>query len=401
MKASLRRIRVLVGKEFARLWRNPPALMAVGLLLLMALMLSVDDRRAGRSAAAGAPALPVCWIVYWEDDGFIPWLRRSTAEGARAGAHGANAAQAPAPPRAPVRFLPVDRVDRSGGEIRYPPTLSCAIEWRLADGEVRLLLQRATAQGKAHSDAVTRWLLAAALQYYGKQSVHTRLLALPATAAAPARSVLGSVDLKGPQVRPLAAAMLVFSLQFFVCCALFVSFTSHERERGILQALALTRATPLELLLSKYLFHLLLSALATAIIVVVLAPALLTRPALWLLWLPLWLVLSLGLLAVATTLSACARTQTTASLLGFCYLMGVGIVFALSRQFPAFAVLRELMFENHAVRALHALLSIGEVGDARQHFATWLAATAQAALLAPLLLAFAVWLFLRRGWRDR
>ncbi len=383
---NLQRIRVLAGKEFARLLRNPPALMAVGLLILMAFLLTIDNPPSGRPAAKADPRLAGCWIVYWEDDGFIPWLRK--------GGDGAAAKK----PRHPVRFVPVDRAPLHDGRVAYPPGLNCAIEWRLLDDGVRPVTLVGNGSDEVRVAETSRWLLTAALQFYGRVEVAESSRRLPVPPDRRTGGLLGGIDLSGPQAQAMVGAMLLFSVQFFACCALFVSFTSHERERGILQALALTTASVGEILAAKYLFHLALSAVASATMVCILKPAYAGQGGWWLLWLPVWLFNSIGLLAVATLVAASARTQTAASLFGFCYLMGVGIVFALSKNFPAFGWVRSVMFENYGFLTHHALLGAGST-DGRGVAAVLLWGTLHSAVLATLLLAVAVWIFRRRGWR--
>lgn len=382
---KLQRIRVLAGKEFARLLRNPPALMAVGLLILMAFLLTIDNS-SGQRAAKPDPRLAGCWIVYWEDDGFIPWLRR--------GGDGL----APKRPRIPVRFIEIDRAPVRDGRIAYPPGLACAIEWRRLDGAVRPVTWLGNGNDEVPVAEASRWLLAAALQFYGKVDVEESTRRLPAPPGRRSGGLLGGIDLSGPQAQAMVGAMLLFSVQFFACCALFVSFTSHERERGILQALALTTASVGEILVAKYLFHLALSAVASAAMIWILKPEYANQGAWWLLWLPAWLFNSIGLLAVATLVSASARTQTTASLFGFCYLMSVGIVFALSKNFPAFGWVRSIMFENYGFLTHHALLGAGST-DGRSVAGVLLWGTLHSAVLATFLLALAVWVFRKRGWR--
>ena len=380
-----RRLRVLVGKEFARLLRNPPALMAVSLLILMAFLLTIGNPSPASPARKPDPALAACWIVHWPDDAFVEWLRsQDNVDLTR--------------PRVPLRFVAAERLPLRDGRIVYPAGLGCAIEWRPGDGDVRPVVWVSDGRDDARMAAASRWLLGAALQFHGKTAISESTRRLKAPPDSKTGGLLGGVDLSGPQAQAMVGAMLLFSVQFFACCALFVSFTSHERERGILQALALTSASVGEILTAKYLFHLALSAVASAAMIWILKPQFAGEPAWWLLWLPVWLFNSLGLLAVATLVAASARTQTAASLFGFCYLMGVGIVFALSKNFPAFGWLRSFMFENYSFLTHHALLGTGN-GDSQKLAAVALWGTLHTAVLATVLLAVAVWVFRRRGWR--
>ena len=79
----------------------------------------------------------------------------------------------------------------------------------------------------------------------------------------------------------LVATILLIIVLFVTCCHLQVSFTSQDRERGSLTALALTPASASELLLSRYLFHLALGWAACAAIIGILRPAAFVHPTLW------------------------------------------------------------------------------------------------------------------------
>ncbi|HMV54568.1 MAG TPA: ABC transporter permease [Rhodocyclaceae bacterium] len=406
--SRLRRIRVLVGKEAARLLRNPPALMAIGLMVLMALLVALS--RDPPPPHTQAELARGCWLVYWEDDGFVPWLRRRGRGNAtdalppprtEAGVDPATAA-APQPAtdngslsRVPVRFVPADRLRGSDNRLRYPPGLGCAVEWRLADGAAgrggRDVVFR-PGSNEALLAPMARWLLAAAVEFYGERALRESMHPLPTPAAARRAGPFAGFDFSAARTQSLVGAMLLFSLQFFVCCALFVSFASHERERGILQALALTAASPADILAAKYVFHLALSLIAGATMVAILDAGALARPGLWL----SLCFTAAGLLGIATLIVSFTRTQTAASLIGFCYLMGVGMVFALSKSFPAFGWMRLFMFENYSFLVSFFMLG----GSPREAMAAIGWGMGRLALISLALLGFAAWVFNRRGWRS-
>lgn len=366
--AFLHRLWVLYGKEWARLRRNPAALMAVGLLVLMAILVSIESK-AGAKRAASAARQP-CLVVYNEEDGLIKLLKAAQHK------------------RVPVQFMPF--APDLGGRERpaYPAGLACAVEISRLDPAAqpqrRIVFRHAGIDLKqVHS--LSDWVNT--VGYFG--TVHFATRPLPRHAAdAPA-----GFDLSSSRSRAMVSAMLLFSAQFFVCCALFISFTAHERERGILQALALTPAGAGELLLAKMAFHLSLSLAASGVLTLVLARGFLTFPPLWL----AFLASSFGLLAVAALITSFARSQTSASLAGFCYLMLVGVVFALSQNFPGFAALRELMFEHHAVSAYNALFDVRALG--RRGVVAFFGHMGAALLLGSCLLALAAWVWRKQGWQ--
>jgi len=154
---------------------------------------------------------------------------------------------------------------------------------------------------------------------------------------------------------------LLFSTQFFICCALFLSLTANEKEKGVINALALTTASTKQILFAKYLFHLSISLVASIIVLLILDTHRVMQLTPLLAWIPLIALTSINLTSIAAIIVSFSKTQTSASLFGFCYLMLVGVVFALSKQFFGFAILKQLMFENHAI-TLYKVLMAGPNG---------------------------------------
>ena len=186
----------------------------------------------------------------------------------------------------------------------------------------------------------------------------------------------------------LAAAILLLVVQFVTCCQLIVSFTSQDRERGTLTALALSPITMSELLQAKILFHLLLSALGCGAVIAVLKPSALTHASLW----ATLLLTSLGLCSVGMVIASLTKTQSGASLLALCYMLVGAVVFYLATKFSAFAQLKSFAFENYGFGML--FLSLQRPIP-----------LARATDLAPMLALVVGWLttatllFRTRGWR--
>lgn len=115
---------------------------------------------------------------------------------------------------------------------------------------------------------------------------------------------------------------------------------------------------------------------------------------LWTLW---WMLLfsSLGLMAIAILITSLTRLQSSAGLIGFCYIMLIGVVFALSQNFPAFGIIRLLMFEHHLINGIRL-------------FFDWLPAQAAVfyenlimlAVMGCLSIGLALWIWRWRGWRQ-
>lgn len=371
----LRLALALLGKEALRLRRNPAALMAVGLLLLMSVLVSLEARQgqAQQRAEARAATLP-CIVVHAPGDTLAAYLARHR-------------------PPMPLRYVEA----REPLGVAHPPGLPCAVEigpqvQASAPGaKVQRRLVFRHGEDRTRSERLARWVLGGLAAQALDGSVEQSMQPFPPDPRAPRPSALAKLDLGAGATRALVGTMLLYSTLFFVCGPLFISFAAHERERGIAQALALSPAGPGLALAVKLVFHLGLAGLACAAMLAVLAPGLLRLPATW----AVLGLAGLGQMAVGALVVSFSRSQTSASLIGFGYLMAVGAVFALSGRFPAFQVVRGLMFEHHALGALHVLLEPSR-GAA--------AALAQALVglltLVPALLAAAAWAWVRRGWRQ-
>jgi hypothetical protein len=186
----------------------------------------------------------------------------------------------------------------------------------------------------------------------------------------------------------LIATILLFFVQFFACCHLFVSFASQDRERGTLLALALSPATTTELLVARFLFHLAISMAVSGVVVGILRPAALTQPLLW----TVVLLASVGLMSVATVIASLAHSQTTAGLLTLCYMLATGVVFYLATKFSGFAWVKQAMIEHYSLPLVYMAM--------KQHVGF---RAAPALLMLTLLtagwVAVAASLFRSRGWR--
>lgn len=368
MTTMPQRLWVLYSKEWFRLKRNPAALMAVGLIVLMSFMVSIETKATTRAAAI---AKRPCLVVHQHGDAFAAHLQQASG-------------------RPAVRFIAVDERLSPRHHPNYPPQVTCAVEIgsTIIDGNSQLSLVFRHGGDTRALYPLTQWLLAE-LAAYGGQPLAQKTLPLPNSEAQ--QQNRGKIDLATKQSRAMINAMLIFSAQFFVCCALFISFAAHERERGISQALALTASGPFELLLAKVLFHLTLALTSSALIVGIVHGW--ATLALWPLW---WMLLfsSLGLMAIAILITSLTRQQTSASLVGFCYIMLMGVVFALSQSFPAFAVLRQFMFEHHFINS--AMLFFDWK---RAHAAVFFGNLIMLSVLSSALMGIALWMWKWRGWR--
>jgi len=339
---------ILYRKEFQRLKHNPTALMAVGLLVLMALLVNMEAH-AIKQEKVSALTQP-CLVVYDESYPVIKHLKRN------------------ANPKLPVKFYQTSMLNGLKKTTQYPKGIDCVAELSFdskRSNTLNIVFRAQPAnQNQAKMHGFSRWLLASTTAFYSDLSIRQKIMPLKMDAATQNKS---SLNLGDDQSKAMVSAMLLYSTQFFICCALFISLSANEKEKGVLQALALTTASPRQIFIAKVLFHLTLSIMAACIMIFVLSDRnwLATGLSL-LLFLPTVLFSSLGLIAIAALIVSLNKTQTTASLTGFCYLMLVGVVFALSKNFSGFAILKELMFENHTIQLFHLIfqnsLSRPEIG---------------------------------------
>jgi len=343
--------------------------MAVGLVVLMAFLVSIETKATTQAAAIASHP---CLVVHRHGDPLAEYLQRTGD-------------------RPTVRFVAVDHPLSPERHPDYPPQVTCAVEIGEAviDGSRRFSLVFRHGGDVRALQPLTQWLLAELGAYGGEPLIQSTL---PLQHSEAQQQNRGKIDLASRQSRAMINAMLIFSAQFFVCCALFISFAAHERERGISQALALTASGPFELLLAKVLFHLTLALTSSALIIGIVSGW--HALAHWSLW---WMLLfsGLGLMAVAILITSLTRQQTSASLVGFCYIMLMGVVFALSQSFPAFAVLRQFMFEHHFINGVTLFFDWQ-----RAQAAVFYENLVMLAVMGSLSMGLALWIWRWRGWRQ-
>lgn len=372
--SSYNLIKTLYIKEWVRLKRNPAALMAVGLLILMAFLLNIESR--AQQIAKKSSGWP-CLVVFNQPSSLIQHLRRNQN------------------PALKIKFVHQSNVNDA--EIKYAPVVDCVAEiqdiqelkWINMRTQQKIIFRHGGSDASIKkTNGLARWVLSSMAAKYSNHNIGQEIQPLPNSKSKPSTSL----DLGNKKSRAMVSAMLIFSTQFFVCCALFISLTAHEKEKSILQALALTLASPKLQLMVKVGFHLSLSIVASIIMLAVISPIHLFYVGTW------WILIasSIGLIGVATILTSLNRTQTSASLMGFCYLMFVGVVFALSQNFKGFTLLKVLMFEHHVISALSMFFS----GITRQNYLLLGAHILSLSVIVMVisLVSFIVWQ--RKGWKT-
>jgi ABC-2 type transporter len=184
----------------------------------------------------------------------------------------------------------------------------------------------------------------------------------------------------------IATGMVIFAL-YFACVYLLPTLNCEERERGVLLAQALTPASPVELLVAKFLFYPAFGFGLAATLAAIYKPDVLSS---LFFWLALFAVGG-GFLGIGMTIAAFAKTQRAAFLGGMCYLLSVSMVLLIC-AINHIPFLSYLAVEYHGPRILHAALS-----NSVDH-THWLNLIG-AIVLATAWLFAAGWVFRRRGWQ--
>lgn len=374
----LDKLYALIEREVMRLFKNPSALMLIGMLVAFSilLVLSRSDKK---------PPM-VCWIVHPDLPAETVTVDRG-ADFVRKLADGARQNDS-------IRLVPVSRVARYRQQRVYPPN-TCAIELQELPsvGRPETGLRVAYRHPGTKSEVLEpflRWFWPMAVDHFGQIAVSEQAPAIsrPTSAAALVMEKLQSGSISELMNEDLAAAILLLIIQFVTCCQLIVSFTSQDRERGTLTALALSPITMSELLQAKILFHLGLSAIGSAAVIIVLKPAALGHLSLWI----TLLLTGLGLASVGMVIASLAKTQSTASLLALCYMLVGAVVFYLATKFSAFATVKQFSFEHYSFGMVYLSLQRSIPLE-------------RAVDLRPMLVLVVVWLttatllFRNRGWR--
>lgn len=329
---------ILIDREFRRLKKNPSAILLIGLLSAVALLLATSDPVSKEKAATPAP---VFWMTYDEDS---PWIEHLLAN---------------VPQELRIETARVDKVkgaDRFGVDrpLAYPAGHH-GIEIRdsaAGDGGEISITGRFSGDDPAVLQPFWNWFWPTVAEFHTEGVSFDRQLVQRRSARGQASNPLAKASVADLITAELVGTVLLLIVQFFSCCHLQVAFTSQDRERGTLTALALSPATTAEILTAKYIFHLALSLSGCAIIVAILRPMALMNPVFWI----VLTLTSIGLLSVGTCMATLARTQAAAGLLALCYMLGGAVIFYLAAQFTGFALLKQCAFESYSFPLLYLTL---------------------------------------------
>jgi hypothetical protein len=161
------------------------------------------------------------------------------------------------------------------------------------------------------------------------------------------QATIGSATL----LSALAPVPIVFAM-FFTCVYLLPSMTCEERERGVLLAQALSPASPLEILISKFLFYSVLGIGLGAVLAGIYRPSVLLQPFLWL----TLIAMSLGSVSIGLTIATLAKTQRLASVGAMCYLLMVAL-FLMTMQQINLPIVPWFFLEYHTQNMLEPVLA--------------------------------------------
>lgn len=336
-----RMLKTLLGKEFLRLRKNPGALMLLGLLVTIALLVSLSWKDAPPDNQERT-----CWIVYsdsWTNSGWIDYLNEY---------HPTNPL---------IKVVTREKLVGDSGELDIPSN-DCAIELPpYESGSNSRIRSKVVYHFPAEKyEAITpaaAWFWATWKQFSSNDVYHDIDLKPYAQAEqANMASMIRTSAAKNMNIE-LIATMLLLSVQFFTCCHLYVSFSSQDRERGTLSALALSPVSVFEMLIARFIFHLTLGLSVSALILFIVNRSTSISPSIFL----VLVCVGTAWLCVGKIIAALTKTQAQASMLMFCYMLGGGILFYLSSQFPIFRSIQLATFENHAVTLLHQSIETGQL----------------------------------------
>ena len=286
-------IKILMAREFRRLLKNPSALMLLGLLSAVALLMATSrpvSEPANQPGTGGAAQAAVnIWLIYDQRSAWLDHLAENLPE------------------TPTIRIVHRDRVPVEN-ETWKLPARDAAVEVVYGD-------EFETSQGVAFGKVTLKgrypgkkadvlapfwdWFWPALAEYH-TQGLRFEQSAEPLNIQSPdAPTSLEDTSVADLVTNELIATMLLLIVMFFACCHLLVGFTAQDRERGTLSALVLSPASTSEILLSKFLFHLLISLGGCTTIVAILKPIVLTQPVLWL----VILLTSVGLMCVGTCIA--------------------------------------------------------------------------------------------------
>ncbi|MDA1018542.1 MAG: ABC transporter permease [Planctomycetota bacterium] len=372
-------IRILLGKQLLRLKKNTAAYALLGLLMAIAILMATGSKTITATETA-AQRQTTCWIVFHKGGGWLDHLREHLPHGPSVEQSGSGGLD--------IQLVSRDEIEQSGSELVYPPH-SCAIEVFPAglDENERHRIRFLHSGDERSLAPYTRWFWKNTAEFFGQTGPFDEEVARIQRVERKVDAIRDQSisDVLTPE---LVGTVLLFAVQFFLCCHLLVSFTSQDRERGTLLALALSPASVPEILAAKFVFHVGLSVIFSAAVVCILKPVALAHAGIWV----VVVLASIGFTSVGIVLASLAKTQSSAGLLTMCYMLIGGVISYLATSFSTFAMLQRLTFENYSFA-----LGVASMKYAINPFV--IPAVGTMAVLVTAWTIAAGYIFHRRGWQ--
>jgi ABC-2 type transporter len=375
-------VRTLLHKEVLRQLANRGGI-ALALLLIVAALLMTLFAKEGNQAGVLTTGVDLCFIDYWEEDGWVKHLRDHE------------------PANLKLKFRHKDCFTVEGGQIVYP--LGCgAIQMRTQTTEggkvcAKIWPWDPTADGSGLAPYEV-WFWRESARYFQQQTglaqqKNDPLSLARLVTAASGKSGVPEIELERSHLKggfdmrlSVTSALILFAL-FFSCVYLLPSMMCEERERGVLLAQALSPASPLEILAAKFLFYPFVGVALAVVLAGIAKPAVLTSVFFWL----VIAVAAFGSLGIGLAIACIAKTQRTASMGALCYMMVVAMLLFICQQ-GGIPLLPDLALEYHVPRMLHAALGSTVEWFHWLHLAGAMALAIGWATLATIL-------FRERGWQ--
>ncbi len=328
-------IRILLAKQLLRLKKNTAAYALLVLLLAIAILMAIGTKTLKAKKSVEKQQLP-CFIVFDAPGGWMEYLGNNLDEAGL-----------------PIALVTRDELLKPGqAEPQYPFGVN-VIE--VHPGGLTIDNPHRVRYMHSGSESLLApfkaWFWKSTTEYFGHTGSiqeDVAVIKLPVDnkqMQEDAAKAIGKTPNFADALTPeLVGTVMLFAVQFFLCTHLLVAFTSQDRERGTLLALSLSPASVLEILASKFIFHVGLSVIFSMIVTTILSPSSLTHGSLWL----IMILSAIGYTSVGIVMASFAKTQSAAGLLTMCYMLVAGVVAYLATSYSSFESIQKATFEHYS-----------------------------------------------------
>lgn len=391
-------LRTLFVKEARRVALHRGTGGMVLLLLVAAVLLSAVGARA-LEGTLGSTSASRCVVDTWDESPWVAHLRASVPDTLRARVSFRRVGDQPGMIRYPNGAVGIQLRPTDAGGYKiwtwHPPGDEAAATWCEAWlwRETRLYFLEAVGPSDTTRALALRDIgaIAAHDDAWALREAHARFRERidPGGSKVPRLDVERSPfrSVSGAGAREAVAMGLTLLALFFVGIFLLPSMTCEERERGVLAAIALSPASPGEIVGAKLGFYFLFAFALAATLSGIAAPAALGRPFFW----ATLAAVALASVAIGFSIASLSKTQRGASLGALSYLFATGILLITGKD-SALEPVTWLLVERHGPELLLAALA----GVVRR--AQWVQLGFSSAL-ALVWVAVASACYRRFGWR--